>query len=137
MLARSLANGTITMHNVSSTEVPTNGYCSNYPCAYTTVQATRDMRLTVTLALNLTATSLSLDQRMRNGGSNLDMSSLLASMFTAPWMTLGVVGVAAAAIIVFSLWFARRVRKGAMPEATPAPVSAPQTPPSTTHSAMS
>ncbi len=132
LLVRSLANGTITMHSVSSTQVSTSGYCYSYPCTYTTVQVTRDMRLTVTLALHLTSTSLSLDQRMKNAASPLDMSSILAAMTATPWMTLGVAGVAAGAIIAFSLWLTRRERKRAMPEATPAPVSAPPTPPSTT-----
>src|SRR5439155_1166952 len=97
-----------------------------------TVQVTRDMRLTVTLALQLTSTSLSLDQRMRNGASTLDMSSILAAMTATLWMTLSVAGVAAGAIIAFSLWLTRRERRSAMPEAAPAPVSAPSTPPSTT-----
>jgi plastocyanin len=130
LLARSFANGTITMHSASSTQVPTNGYCLSYPCAYTTVQVTRDMRLTLTLALHLTSTSLSLDQRMRNGSPNNDMTSLLASMFATPWSALGFIGVVATAIIAFSLWFSRRVRKNAMPEATPATAPGPPTPPS-------
>jgi hypothetical protein len=128
LLARSFANGTITMHSASSTQVPTNGYCLNYPCAYTTVQVTRDMRLTVTLALHLTSTSLSLDQRMRNGSSTIDMSSMLASMFATPWSALGFIGVIATAIIAFSLWLSRRVRKSAMPEATPASTPGPPPP---------
>jgi len=131
LLVRSLANGTVTMHSVSSTQVSTSGYCYSYPCTYTTVQVTRDMRLTVTLALRLTSTSLSLDQRMRNGASTLDMSSILAAMTATPWMTLGVAGVAAGAIIAFSLWLTRRERRSAMPEASPAPVSAPPVPSST------
>jgi plastocyanin len=130
LLARSFANGTITMHSASSTQVPTNGYCPNYPCAYTTVQVTRDMRLTLTLALHLTSTSLSLDQRMRNGSPNNDMASMLASMFATPWSALGFIGVVATAIIAFSLWLSRRVRKNAMPEATPATAPGPPTPPS-------
>jgi len=129
LLVRSLANGTITMHSVSSTQVSTSGYCYSYPCTYTTVQVTRDMRLTVTLALHLNSTSLSLDQRMRNGASTLDMSSILAAMTATPWMTLSVAGVAAGAIIAFSLWLTRRERRSAMPETTPIPVSAPPTPP--------
>jgi plastocyanin len=128
LLARSFANGTITMHSASSTQVPTNGYCLSYPCAYTTVQVMRDMRLTVTLALHLTSTSLSLDQRMRNGSSTIDMSSMLASMFATLWTTLGFIGVVAAAIIAFSLWLARRVRKSAMAETAPAPVPGPPAP---------
>ena len=131
LLVRSLANGTMTMHSVSSTQVSTSGYCYSYPCTYTTVQVTRDMRLTVTLALHLTSTSLSLDQRMKNGASTLDMSSILAAMTATPWMILSVVGVAAGAIIAFSLWLTRRERRSAMPEATPTPVSAPPTPPTT------
>ena len=129
LLVRSLANGTITMHSVSSTQVSTSGYCYSYPCTYTTVQVTRDMRLTVTLALHLTSTSLSLDQRMRNPASTLDMSSILAAMTATPWMTLSVAGVAAGAIIAFSLWLTRRERRSSMPEATPTPISAPPTPP--------
>src|SRR5207245_5563748 len=121
LLARSFANGTITMHSAMSTQVPTNGYCLNYPCAYTTVQVTRDMRLTVTLALHLTSTSLSLDQRMRNGASTLDMSSILAAMTATPWMTLSVAGVAAGAIIAFSLWLTRTHCRNAMPAPTPKP----------------
>src|SRR5437773_8025048 len=132
LLVRSLANGTITLHSAMSTQVPTNGYCTNYPCAYTTIRVTRDMRLTVTLALHLTSTSLSLDQRMRNPASTLDMSSILAAMTATPWMTLSVAGVAAGAIIAFSLRLTRRERRSAMPEATPTPISAPPTPPSTT-----
>jgi hypothetical protein len=128
LLARSFANGTITMHSASSTQVPTNGYCLNYPCAYTTVQVTRDMRLTVTLALHLTSTSLSLDQRMRNGSSTIDMSSMLASMFATPWSALGFIGLVATAIIAFSLWLARRARKSSMPEATPATAPGPPPP---------
>jgi plastocyanin len=128
LLARSFANGTITMHSAMSTQVPTNGYCLNYPCAYTTVQVTRDMRFTVTLALHLTSTSLSLDQRMRNGSSNNDMASMLASMFATPWSALGFIGIVVTAIIAFSLWLARRVRKSAMPEATPAAAPGPPPP---------
>ncbi len=128
LLARSFANGTITMHSTSSTQVPTNGYCPTYPCAYTTVQVTRDMRLTLTLALHLTSTSLSLDQRMRNGSSTMDMASLLASMFATPWSALGFIGIVAIAIIAFSLWLSRRVRKSAMPEATPATAPGPPPP---------
>jgi len=128
LLARSFANGTITMHSESSTQVPTNGYCLNYPCAYTTVQVTRDMRLTVTLALHLTSTSLSLDQRMRNGSSTIDMSSMLASMFATTWSALGFIGLVATAIIAFSLWLARRARKSSMPEATPATAPGPPPP---------
>jgi hypothetical protein len=124
LLARSFANGTITMHSASTTQVPTNGYCLNYPCAYTTVQVTRDMRLALTLALHLTSTSLSLDQRMRNGPTN-DMASMLASMFATLWSALGFIGVVATAIIAFSLWLSRRVRKNAMPEATPAAAPGP------------
>jgi hypothetical protein len=130
LLARSFANATITMHSTSSNQVPTNGYCLNYPCAYTTVQVTRDMRLTLTLALHLTSTSLSLDQRMRNGSSTIDMTSMLSSMFATPWSALGFIGAVAAAIIAFSLWLSRRVRKSAMPEATPATAPGPPTPPS-------
>lgn len=128
LLARSFANGTITIHSESSTQVPTNGYCLNYPCAYTTVQVARDLRLTVTLALHLTSTSLSLDQRMRNGSSTIDVTSMLASMFASPWSALGFVGVIAVAIVAFSLWLFRRVRKTAMPEATPAAPQPPSTP---------
>ena len=128
LLARSFANGTITMHSAMSTQVPTNGYCLNYPCAYTTVQVTRDMRLTVTLALHLTSTSLSLDQRMRNGSSTIDMSSMLASMFATPWSALGFIGVVATAITAFSLWLTRRVRKSTMPDATPTTAPGPTTP---------
>src|SRR3989475_6805438 len=131
LLVRSFANGTITMHSVSSTQVSTSGYCYSYPCTYTTVQVTRDMRLTVTLALQLTSTSLSLDQRMRNGASTLDMSSILAAMTATTWMTIRVAGVAAGAIIAFSLSLTRRERKGTMPEATPTPISAPPTIPTT------
>lgn len=130
LLVRSLANGTISMHSVSSTQISTNSYCYNYPCTYTTVQVTRDMRATVTLALHLTSTSLSLDQRMRNGGSTDDMSSILASMMATPLMTFSIIGVAVAAIVSFSLWLARRARRGALPEATPTPISEPPTPPS-------
>ena len=128
LLARSFANGTITMHSESSTQVPTNGYCLSFPCAYTAVQVTRDMRLALTIALHLTSTSLSLDQRMRNGSSTIDMQAMLASMFATPWSALSFVGVVAAAIIAFSLWLTRRVRKSAMPEATPQPVAGPPTP---------
>ena len=127
LLARSFANGTITMHSESSTQVPTNGYCLSFPCAYTTVQVTRDMRLALTIALHLTSTSLSLDQRMRNGTSTIDMQTMLASMFATPWTALSFVGVVAAAIIAFSLWLTRRVRKSAMPEATHVPVPGPPT----------
>jgi plastocyanin len=130
LLARSFANGTITMHSASSTQVPTNGYCPNYPCAYTTVQVTRDMRLTLTLTLHLTSTSLSLDQRMRNGSSTIDMASVLASMFATPWSALGFIGVVATAIIAFSLWFSRRVRKNVMLEAKPTTAPGAPTPPS-------
>ena len=128
LLARSLANGTITMHSESSTQVPTNGYCLSFPCPYTTVQVTRDMRLALTVALHLTSTSLSLDQRTRNGSSTIDMQTMLASMLTTPWSAISFVGVVAAAIIAFSLWLTRRVRKTAIPEATPAPITAPPTP---------
>jgi hypothetical protein len=132
LLVRSLANGTVTMHSVSSTQVPTNGYCAGYPCTYATVQVTRDMRLVVTLALHLTSTSLSLDQRMRNGASTIDMSSFLSSIMTTPWMAFGVVGIVAAAIIAFSLWLTRRARRTALPEATHVPVTGPPTPAPTT-----
>jgi plastocyanin len=125
LLTRSFANGTITMHSASNTQVPTSGYCLNYPCTYTTVQVTRDMRLSLTIALHLTSTSLSLDQRMRNGASPVDMQSMLASIFAAPWSALSFVGVVAAAIIAFSLWLSRRVRKSAMPETTPTPAAGP------------
>jgi hypothetical protein len=135
LLARSFANGTITMHSTSSNQVPTNGYCLNYPCAYTTVQVTRDMRLTVTLALHLTSTSLSLDQRMRNGSSTIDMTSMLSSMFATPWSALGFIGAVAVAIIAFSLWLARRIRKSTMPETTPTPAPGPSTPLPSTSSA--
>lgn len=128
LLVRSLANGTATMHSVSSTQVPTNGYCVSYQCSYTTVQVTRDMRLVITLALHLISTSLSLDQRMRSGASTIDMASFLSSMMSTPWMAFSVVGVAAGAIIAFSLWLTRRVRESAMPEANPGPVAAPPTP---------
>jgi plastocyanin len=137
LLARSFANGTITMHSAMSTQVPTNGYCLNYPCAYTTVQVTRDMRLTVTLALHLTSTSLSLDQRMRNGSSTIDMTAMLASIFATPWSALGFIGIVATAIIAFSLWLSRRVRKSAMPEATPSTVPGPTTPSPSTPTAGS
>jgi plastocyanin len=130
LLARSFANGTITMHSSSTTQVPTNGICNGFGCTYTTVQVTRDMRLTVTMGLHLTSTSLSLDQRMRNGPSTIDMASMLASMFATPWSALGFIGVVATAIIGFSLWFSRRVRRSAIPEATPAIVPGPSTPPS-------
>jgi len=135
LLARSFANGTITMHSTSSNQVPTNGYCLNYPCAYTPVQVTRDVRLTVTLALHLTSTNLSLDQRMRDGSSTTDMTSMLSSMFATPWSVLGFIGAAAAAIIAFSLWLVRRVRKSAMPETTPTPTPGPSTPLPSTSSA--
>ena len=128
LLARSFANGTITMHSTSSTQAPTNGYCLNYPCPYTTVQVTRDMRLTLTIALHLTSTSLSLDQRMRDGAAPIDMQSMLASMFATPWSALSFVGIVAAAIIAFSLWLTRRVPKSAMPEATPSPSLGPPAP---------
>jgi len=130
LLARSVANGTITMHSASTTQVPTNGYCLNYPCTNTTVEVTRDMRLTVNLALHLTSTSLSLGQRMRNGSSTIDMTAMLASIFATPWSALGFIGIVATAIVAFSLWLSRRVRKSAMPEATPATVPGPPTPPS-------
>lgn len=128
LLARSFANGTITMHSTSSNQVQTNSYCINYPCAYATVQVTRDMRLTVTLALHLTSTSLSLDQRIRTGSSSIDMASMLASVFATPWSALGFIGIVATAIVVFSLWLARRVRKSAMPEATPTTTPGPPPP---------
>src|SRR5207244_12496330 len=116
LLVRSLANGTITMHSVSITQGSTSGYCYSYPSTYTTVQVTRDMRLTVTLTLHLTSTSLILDQRMKNGASTLDMSSILAAMTATPWMTLSVTGVAAGSIIAFSLWRTPIGRRSGMPE---------------------
>lgn len=128
LLARSFANGTITMHSESSTQVPTNGYCLNYPCTYTTVQVARDMRLTLTIALHLTSTSLSLDQRTRNGASPIDMQAMLASMFATPWSALSIVGIVSAAIFAFSLWLTRRVRKSAMPGTTPSPLQGPPAP---------
>ena len=123
LLARSSANGTITMHSQSSTQVPTNGYCFSYPCAYTTVQVTRDMQLTITIALHLTSTSLSLDQRVTNGSSTIQ--SMLASMFATPWSALGFVGIVAAAIVALSLWLTRRVRKSAIHEAMGPPTPPP------------
>jgi hypothetical protein len=56
------------------------------------------------------------------------VSSMLASMFATPWSALGFIGVVAAAIIAFSLWLARRVRKSAMPEATPTTGPGPTAP---------
>lgn len=128
LLVRSLANGTATMHMVSSTQVPTSGYCVSYQCSYTTVQVTRDMRLVIMLALHLTSTSLILDQRGRNGSSIMDLSSFLSAMMTTPWMAFSVLGIVAGAIIAFSLWFARKVRKSAVPETTHAPIAGPPTP---------
>ncbi len=127
LLVRSLANGTVTMHSVSSTQMLTNGSCVGYQCSYTTVQVTRDMRLVITLALRLTSTSLNLDQR-KNGASTIDMSSFLSSMMATPWMTISLVGVAAGAIIAFSLWLTRRARRTELPEATQVPVTGPPTP---------
>ncbi len=132
LFLRSLANGTVTMHGVSSTQVPTNGYCVSYQCSYTTVQVTRDMRLVITVALHLTSTSLSLDQRMRNGASTIDTSSFLSSIMTTPWMAFGFVGIVAGAIIAFSLWLTRRARRTALLEATHVAVTGPPTPAPTT-----
>jgi hypothetical protein len=49
-------------------------------------------------------------------------------MFATPWSALGFIGIIATAIIAFSLWLTRRVRKSAMPEATPSTAPGPTTP---------
>jgi hypothetical protein len=116
----------LTMHSVTPTTIYIPMSCGSYTCySPISVTVTRDTTATIDLALLLSSTSLGLPKSPSHAATLMDA---LAAM---PWMPLGLVGLAAAAIIGLVLWLTRRTRGTVLLGPTPAPTHAPSsTPPS-------
>jgi len=118
LLLRSDNDASLTMHSVAQTTI-------NTATGPVPVTITRDMALTVDVALRLSSTSLSLPK------SPSRTSTIMGLLSTMPWMPLGIAGLAAGVAAALIVWFTRRSRGVTLPGSDPAPTpAAPPTTPS-------
>ncbi len=111
----------VAIHSVTPTTIYTS--CGQFGCTPVPVTVTRDMALTISLALRLHSTTIHLV------GSPSPTSTLMSLMAALPWMTLGIGGLAAGVAVALIVWFTRRTKVTSMPG--PAPTTTPSSPPAT------
>jgi plastocyanin len=105
-----------TIHSVT----PTTIYTATGPIAVT---ITRDMTLTLDLALHLSSTNISLPKASSHTSSLMDMLAAL------PWMPFGIAGLAAGIVAGLTVWIIRRSKRIPLPASVPttSPASSPVT----------
>jgi hypothetical protein len=115
----------LTMHSVTPTNIGVPTPCGQYIC-YNPVQVTvtRDMALTVNVALLLSSTNLSLPKSPSHASTLMDVLSAV------PWMPLGLAGLAAGVAVAAVVWFTRRAKSATLPGPVPtaSPLSSPAAP---------
>jgi plastocyanin len=104
----------LTMHSVTPTNIGVPTPCGQYIC-YNPVQVTvtRNMALTVNLALLLSSTNLSLPKSPSHTSTLMDLLSVV------PWMPLGLAGLAAGVAVVAVVWFTQRAKSATLPGPVP------------------
>ena len=111
LLLRTNRTLTLSMHSVTPMTIPAIGGTAD-------VTVTRDILLTINLALVLSSTSLSLPKEATH------TSSLMDAFLAMPWIPLGLAGLAAGGSVAIILRFTRRGKATA--SLGPAPAVAPQ-----------
>jgi len=124
LLLRNENTVSLTVHSVTPTTIYTPTICGQYSCYNPiTVTVTRDMALTVSLALLLSSTNLKLT------GPASQTPTLMGVLSSLPWMPLGIAGLAAGIAVALILWFTRRAKQATLP--VPSPVTPPAQSPAT------
>lgn len=77
------------------------GWCP----VYADVLVTREVRVTITLAMKLVSTNLNLDARMRGRSSQ---TPLIETMAALPWLPMGLAGAALVTLASAGAWIVRR-----------------------------
>ena len=110
LLLRNNETISLTMHTVN----PTTFFTAT---GQVPITITRDIALTINLALLLSSTNLKLPR------SPSQTSTLMGLLFALPWMPLGIAGLAAGVAAALIIWFSRRVKGTALsgPAQTVAP----------------
>jgi plastocyanin len=86
------------------------------------VTVTRNMALTIDVALLLASTNLGLSKSPSHSSTLMDLLSAM------PWMPLGLAGLAAGVAVAAVVWFTRRAKSVTVPGPSPTPASSPATP---------
>src|SRR5438034_563315 len=117
LLLRNDNAASLTTHSVAQTTIGT--VTGPVP-----VTVTRDMALTIDIALRLSTTSLSLPK------SPSRTSTLMGLLSAMPWVPLGIAGLAAGVAAALIVWFTRRAKGATLPGSAPAtaPIHSPTTP---------
>jgi len=117
LLLRNDNAASLTTHSVAQTTIGT--VTGPVP-----VTVTRDMALTIDIALRLSTTSLSLPK------SPSRTSTLMGLLSVMPWVPLGIAGLAAGVAAALIVWFTRRAKGATLPGSAPAtaPIPSPTTP---------
>jgi len=117
LLLRNDNAASLTTHSVAQTTIGT--VTGPVP-----VTVTRDMALTIDIALRLSTTSLSLPK------SPSRTSTLMGLLSAMPWVPLGIAGLAAGVAAALIVWFTRRAKGATLPGSAPAtaPIPSPTTP---------
>ncbi len=120
LLLRNSDTLSLTIHSVTPTTIYTSTPCGQYVCStQVTVTVTRDMALTINLALLLASTTVHLP------GSPSQASTLMSLLSALPWMPLGIAGLAAGVGVALIFWLTRRANRTTLPEPAPATTPAP------------
>ncbi len=124
LLLRSNSTINLTAQNTAPTTILAQVPClTNFCLVPVSVSVTRNMALTISLALHLSSTTVHLP------GSPSQISTLMSLLSALPWMPLGIGGLAAGVAVALVVWFTRRARGAAVPG--PAPTTAPAPGPAT------
>ncbi|HEX9196452.1 MAG TPA: hypothetical protein VF906_01530 [Candidatus Bathyarchaeia archaeon] len=117
LLLRNDNAASLTTHSVAQTTIGT--VTGPVP-----VTVTRDMALTIDIALRLSSTSLSMPKSPSRTSTFMDLMSAM------PWMPLGIAGLVAGIAAALIVWFTRRAKGAPLPGSPQAPT--PVSPPTTT-----
>ncbi len=112
LLLRNDNAASLTMQSVTPTFIGT----ATGPVAVT---VTRDMALTIDVALLLSSTNLSLPKSTSHTSTLMDLLSAM------PWMPLGLAGLAAGVAVAAAVWFTRKAKRATLPGPTPTTTPAP------------
>jgi len=117
LLLRNDNAASLTMHSVTQTTIGT--VTGPVP-----VTVTRDMALTIDVALRLSSTNLSLPK------SPSRTSTIMGLLSAMPWTPLGIAGLVAGIAATLIVWFTRRAKGATLPGSAPAtaPILSPTTP---------
>ncbi len=125
LLLRNNSTISLTVQNVASTTIQVQVPCGTSICLSSVpVTVTRNMALTINLALRLSSTNLK-----QLSASPSEASTLMSLLSALPWVPLGIAGLAAVVAASLILWFTRRTKGQTMP--APAPTTSPAPPPTT------